>query len=305
VKVGIIGGAGTLGSSIAFYLATKNIVEEIVLLDVKENMLKAHVMDMEQAISALNSTAVSAGDWEALQGCHIVVMAASVPERNAPSRVEYLGDNLKIVRSVAGQIARYCPDALVINATNPVDVCNYILWDLTGMLARQFIGFSRNDSLRFRWAIGKVLETPVTDVDAMVVGEHGEAQVPLFSRVTVKGKAVELNPTQKAEVDKLIRTWFTTYVSLNSGRSSGWTSAVTIGQIIGVIGSGREEVLACSAILDGQYGLSGISIGVPILLGRQGIAQIVELPLSREEIIGLQAAAKKTKELIERVRSSL
>ncbi|HXV41691.1 MAG TPA: hypothetical protein VEC96_01400, partial [Anaerolineae bacterium] len=243
--------------------------------------------------------------WEALSGCHIVIMAASVPERNAQSRVEYLADNLKIVRSVAGQIARYCPDALVINATNPVDVFNYILWDLTGMLARQFIGFSRNDSLRFRWAIGKVLETPVTDVEAMVIGEHGEAQVPLFSRVTVKGKAVELNPAQKAEVDKLIRTWFTTYVSLNSGRSSGWTSAVTIGQIIGVIGSGSEEVLACSAILDGQYGLSGVSIGVPVVLGRNGIAQVVELPLSQEEIIGLQAAAKKTRELINTVRSSL
>jgi malate dehydrogenase len=166
------------------------------------------------------------------------------------------------------------------------------------MLARQFIGFSRNDSLRFRWAIGKVLDTPVTDVEAMVIGEHGEAQVPLFSRVTIKGEAVELNPAQKAEVDKLIRTWFTTYVSLNSGRSSGWTSAVTIGQIIAVIGSGSEEVLACSAILDGQYGLSGVSIGVPVVLGRNGIAQIVELPLSQEETTGLQAAAKKIITLI-------
>jgi malate/lactate dehydrogenase len=82
MKVGIIGGAGTLGSSIGFYLATKNIIEEIVLIDVKENILRAHVMDMEQAISALNSTTIRVGDWDALRGCHIVVMAASVPERN-------------------------------------------------------------------------------------------------------------------------------------------------------------------------------------------------------------------------------
>ena len=133
-------------------------------------------------------------------------MAASVPERNAHSRVEYFEDNLKIVRNVAGQIARYCPNAIVINATNPVDVFNYILCGLTGMPARQFIGFSRNDSIRFRWAIGKILATPATDIQAMVIGEHGEAQVPLFSMVTVKGKAVELNPAQKAEVNKLIKT---------------------------------------------------------------------------------------------------
>jgi len=301
MKVGIIGGAGTLGSSIGFYLATKNIVEEIVLIDVKENVLKAHVMDMEQAISALNSTTIRVGDWEALQGCHIVIMAASVPERNAQSRVEYLEDNLKIVRNVAGQIGRYCPDAIVINATNPVDVFNYILCGLTGMPARQFIGFSRNDSIRFRWAIGKILGAPATDVEALVIGEHGEAQVPLYSRVTVKGKAVELNPLQKVEVDKLIKTWFTTYVSLNSGRSSGWTSAVTIGQIIEIIVNGSEEILACSAILDGQYGLTGISIGVPVVLGPKGITQLVELSLSQEEITGLQAAAKKIKELIHRV----
>lgn len=305
MKVGIIGGAGTLGSSIGFYLATQHIVEEIVLLDVKENILKAHVMDLEQAISALNPTRVSLGDWESLRSCNIVVMAASVPERNALSRVEYLADNLQIVQSVAGQLARYCPDAVVINATNPVDVFNYILCGLTGMPARQFIGFSGNDSLRFRWAIGKVLNVPATEVQALVIGEHGEAQVPLFSRITIKGKAVELNPGQQAEVNKLIKTWFTTYVSLNSGRSSGWTSAVTMGQIIEGIVSGREEVLACSAILNGQYGLSGVSIGVPVVLGLRGVTQVVELPLSQEEIIGLQAAAKKTRDLINSVRSSL
>jgi malate dehydrogenase len=305
MKVGIIGGAGTLGSSIGFYLATKNIVEEIVLLDVKENSLKAHVMDMEQAVSALNSTAIRLGNWDTLSGCHIVLMAASVPERSASSRIEYLADNLNIVRSVAGQIAQYCPGAIVINATNPVDVFNYILCGLTGLPARQFIGFSRNDSLRLRWAVGQVLAVPAMDVQAMVIGEHGEAQVPLFSSITVKGKAVELKPAQKVEVDRLIKTWFTTYVSLNSGRSSGWTSAVTIGQIIEIIVTGSQEVLTCSAILDGQYGLAGVSIGVPVTLGRKGITQVIELPLSQEEIIGLQAAAKKTRELINTVRNSL
>ena len=98
MKIGVIGGAGTLGSSIGFYLATKNIGKEIELIDVRGNVLKAHVMDMEQAISALNSTAISMGGWEALRGCPIVVIAASVPEHNIHSRVEYFEDNLKIVR---------------------------------------------------------------------------------------------------------------------------------------------------------------------------------------------------------------
>lgn len=197
MNVGIIGGAGTLGSSIGFYLATKNIIKEIVLLDIKENILRAHVMDMEQAISALNSTIISAGDWDTLRDCRIVVMAASVPERNARSRLEYLADNLNILRNVASQLARYCPQAIVINATNPVDVFNTMLHAFTGMPARQFVGFSRNDSLRLRWAIGRVLAVPVTEVQAMVIGEHGKAQVPLFSRITVQGEAIELNVVKR------------------------------------------------------------------------------------------------------------
>lgn len=301
MKVGIIGGAGTLGSSIGFYLATQNLVEEIVLLDVKENILRAHIMDLEQAIAALNATVISGGNWAALQGCHIVIMAASVPERNTQSRAEYLEDNLKIVRGVAAQLAHHCPAAIIINATNPIDVFNYLLYRLSGLPARQFIGFSRNDSLRFRWSIGRVLAVPVTDIQAMVIGEHGEAQVPLFSRITVKGKAVELSASQRVEVDRLIKTWFNGYVSLNSGRSSGWTSAVTMGQIIERIITGSEELLACSAILDGPYGLADVSLGVPIVLGAEGIAQVVELPLSGEEMSGLQAAARKTKELIHKV----
>jgi malate/lactate dehydrogenase len=301
MRVGIIGGAGTLGSAIAFYLATRNLVDEIVLIDVKEQSLRAHVMDMEQAVSALNSTTISSGDWAAMQGCRIIVMAAGAPERNADSRLAYLDDNLSIIRSVAGQLARYCPDAIVINATNPVDVCNYILYALSGMPAHRFIGFSRNDSLRLQWAIGRVLAVPPTDVQAMVIGEHGEAQVPLFSRITVRGEAVELAESQRARVDKLIKTWFTSYVSLNSGRSTGWTSAVTMGQLIELIVNGSEAVVACSAILDGPYGLTGVSIGVPVVLGPAGIAQIVELPLSPDELAGLRAAAKKILELINSV----
>jgi malate/lactate dehydrogenase len=301
MKVGIIGGAGTLGSSIAFYLATKNLVDEIVLIDVKEQILQAHVMDMEQAVSALNSTIISRGDWDAMQRCQIIIMAAGAPERNAGSRLAYLDDNLNIIRSVAGQLARYCPEAIVVNATNPVDVCNYILYTLTGMPAHRFIGFSCNDSLRLQWAIGRVLAVPAADVQAMVIGEHGEAQVPLFSRITVRGDPVKLDETQQADVDNQIKTWFTRYVSLNSGRSTGWTSAVTMGQQIKLIVNGGEDVIACSAVLDGPYGLTGLSLGVPVVLGPDGIAQVVELPLSPDERAGLHAAAKKTVALINSV----
>lgn len=180
MKLGIIGGAGLLGSTTAFAVAQRNLVDEIVLIDIKENLAKTHVMDMEQAISEHNQTSITYGSWDALTGCDIVIMTASMPERKVSSRIEFLADNLKIVQTVAGYIAQYCLGAVFINATNPVDPFGYIFHNLSGMSRQQIVGFSRNDTLRLRWAIAKVLHVPTTDVQAMVIGEHGEAQVPVI-----------------------------------------------------------------------------------------------------------------------------
>ena len=299
MKIGIIGGAGTIGSSIAFYLAVKNVASEIVLIDIKENIVKAHVMDMEQAISELNPTVITAGGFEALAGCDLVIVAASiVAEGSVQLRLE---SNLKLVQIFAAHIARYCPGAAVLTGTNPIDSFNYILYRLTGMPASRFVGYSRNDSLRLRWATGKLLKVPATDVQALVIGEHGPAMVPLFSTVTVKGKHVELSASQQAEIATYLKTWFATYEGLNSGRTAAWTSAVGVGRIVESMVGGSGELNACSAILDGQYGFSGISLGVPVILGRSGIEQIVELDLAPGERAGLAAAAQKTTDLLNSV----
>ena len=266
MKIGIIGGAGLLGSTIAFCISQRSLVAEIVLIDLKENVAKAHVMDMGQAISEHNQTAITFGSWDSLIGCDIVIMTASMPERKVASRIEFLTDNLAIVSTVAANIAKYCPSAAVINATNPVDPFDLIMHDLTGMPAPQFVGFTRNDTLRFRWAVAKVLQVPTTDVEALVIGEHGESQVPLYSTIRVRGQKVELSTDQKAETSLLIKDWFTNYQALQSGRTSGWTSALGVTHLVEAMVKKTGEVLACSAILHGEYGISGVSVGVPVIL---------------------------------------
>ena len=298
MKVGVIGGGGTLGSSAAFYLATQGIVSRIVLVDVKENVLKSHAMDLEQAISELNDTKIQAGSWEELQGCQIVLVTASLPERQVSSRLEYLDGNLKIIREIAGYLSRFCPQAVVITATNPIDVFNYALCKLTGMQACRFIGFSRNDSLRLRWAVGQVLNVNVPEVEAVVLGEHGESQVPLLERITVRGQAVSLTGQQKQQVVNLIKTWFVTYQGLNSGRTTGWTSAIGMVEIIKAIVTASPLVIPCSAILQGEYGVSGVSLGVPVRLGPTGVREIIQLDLDRQEQQSFQAAARKVKDLL-------
>jgi len=301
MRIGIIGGGGLLGSTIAFTVAQRNLVKEIVLIDIKEHMAKSHVMDMGQAISEHNQTAITNGGWNALAGCDIVIMTASMPERKVNSRIEFLTDNLKIIKDVVAQIIRYCPGAAVINATNPVDPFNYIMYELTGMPAKQFVGFSRNDTLRMRWAIAKVLNVPTLDVEGMVIGEHGEAQVPLYSTVKVKGQKVELSLDQKVEANMLIKTWFINYQELQSGRTSGWTSALGVAHLVEAMVKSTGEVLPCSAVLAGEYGILGVSVGVPVVLGPKGIERIVEIPLITEERQGLKTAAEKMRDVLSSV----
>lgn len=290
-----------MGSTIAFVLAQRALVDEIVLIDIKENLAKAHMMDMGQANSEHNHTAITYGSWDALVNCDIVIMTASMPERKVTSRNEYLTDNMNIVRSVAGFIAKYCPNAAFINATNPLDPFNYIFHKLSGMPARQFVGFSRNDTLRLRWALGKVLNVPTTDVEAIVIGEHGEGQVPVFSTVKVKGMPSTLTPKQKTEAYELIQNWFSNYQALQSGRTSGWTSALGVAHLVEAMVKQTGEILPCSAILEGEYGISNVSVGVPVILGPKGIEQIVELPLTAEERQGLRDAARKVSDILENV----
>jgi len=299
MKLGIIGGAGLLGSTTAFRVALLGIVDEIVLIDIKENMVKSHVMDLEQAISEYNQTRITAGKWSDLKDCNIVLLSASVPETNVKSRVEYLGDNLKIIQSICGYIKEYCPDAVLINATNPVDVINLAIQRLTGAKRNQIVGFSRNDTLRMRWAIAKVLGVNTADVSAICIGEHGEKQVPLFSRVFVKGEARELTEDEKIKVLFETSNWFANYQSLKSGRTSGWTSALGLAKLIQCIVEDSDEILPCSVILEGEYSFNGISLGVPVKLGYRGVKQIVEYPLHEKELEALKEAAEKIRQLSE------
>ncbi|MBU2600955.1 MAG: malate dehydrogenase [Actinobacteria bacterium] len=304
-RVCIIGGGGTVGSAAAFRLAALGIAEEVVLLDARANMAQSHAMDLEQAASVMAGTGVRAGTWEDLAGAGIVIFAAGLPERNVASRDEYLAGNLSIVREAAGHVASLCPDAVVIVATNPVDVFTAAFAKLTGIDDRHVLGYSLNDTLRLRWAVARVLGESARDVEALVLGEHGEMQVPLFDRISVRGRPVVLTAGQEREADVSIRSWFTTYQGLNSGRTSGWTSAVGLATVVGAIVEGGSEILPASAVLHGEYGVTGVSLGVPVRLGSRGVEEVVELPLTAAQSSAFHAAARKIGELLDGVMGTV
>jgi malate dehydrogenase len=244
-------------------------------------------------VAELSPAVVAAGGMTALDGCDVVVLAASAAQHNL------LESNLKIIEAVAGPLVRYCPGATVITASNPVDVLSYRLCEISGLPRTQFVGFSRNDSARFRVALARLLDVPVRQVEALVVGEHGPAMVPVFSAVYVNEKKVDLSPEQRGKVSEYLKNWLVSYEALQSGRTNTWTTAVGVGFMIESIARRTGDVLPASAILHGEYGLSRVSVGVPCVLGPGGVVRIVELKLEAEEQAGLKAAAAKIRRILD------
>jgi malate dehydrogenase len=288
-----------VGSAAAFRVAEMGVASAVLLLDAREEMAKSHMMDLEQAVSTLSTTRIEAGGWEDLAGSDVVVLSASLPERNVVSRDEYLAGNLAIVLEAASHIRSACPEAVVVVATNPIDVFTFLLHEMGGLPAHRVLGYSWNDTLRLRWAVAGVLGVPAAQVSGLVIGEHGEAQVPLFDRVTVGGEPVELTSEQRRRAEEAVHGWFVTYQALLSGRTSGWTSAVGLGEVLSALADGGGEPLPCSAVLRGEYGLSGVSLGVPVRLDPNGVREVIELKLLADDRERLHQAAAKVRAAID------
>ena len=300
LKLGIIGGAGLIGATVAFCAASEGLFDEIKLFDVRENLAMSHAMDIEQAVCEKNSVNLSVCDIDGLSSCDIILNAAGIPEMKAGSRDDYLSGNILIIRELAEKIKNWSKTPIILSATNPIDVLNYELFRASGLPREKVIGFSRNDSLRFIWAAARETGISPSQLSALVIGEHGDAQVPLFSSLKNKGsgQTVDLTDGQKGDILRRVKVWFSEYQALESGRSSGWTSALGITHILKLILTNSDELCPCSVIPDGEYGLRNLSIGLPVRLGTSGIRGIASIELSEDETDALQSAAEKIKMLI-------
>jgi malate dehydrogenase len=287
MKVSIIGAAGSVGAPVAFNLAVSGLAEEIVMIDVRSNMVKQHVMDIGTATSALD-VRVRDGGYEDLAGSEVIINAAGVFQGLIADRMELLPRNIPLVCDIALQIKRHCPAAIVITATNPVDSMNYATWRVGGFDRHKLIGYSVNDSFRFREVVALAKGALVSQVQATVMGEHGNSQVPLFSSVRVDGRPILFTEDEKQSIRAEIPDILKRYEALRTGRTAGWTCAVGVVAITRAIRRNTGEVFPCSVVLDGEYGQKDFSMSVPVVLGKEGVREILEWELAADEREGLK-----------------
>jgi malate/lactate dehydrogenase len=290
MKIAIIGGGGTLGSCTAYTLALKGLADELVLLDINHRLASAHLMDITTAIVGVQNTRMWVGNDEDLNRSDIVIVVAGVPHQ--PSHLEMLRGNLPLMREIIRKIEIYCPDAIVITATNPADSVNLGMFLMSAKLSRtKLLGYDLNDSLRFQQAVAVELGKKSTEVEAFAMGEHVETLALIFSSVRVNKQPVVLSGEAKERLKLEVPRMLKSYVELGIKRTAGWTSASGISQMVELIATDSRKAFPCSAVLEGEYGYKGISMGVPVTLGKQGISRIIELDLAQDEQKDLEHSA--------------
>lgn len=294
-------GVGSLGSCIAYQIANRGLVDELVLIDVYEELAEGNAADITQAMAFRSNVQVKAGNYGDAEGSEIIVVTAGKPRTpEMESRMELLEVNANIIRAVASNLKGIRGEPVIITLSNPVDIMNYIMWHSAGLDRGEVLGSAGMlDSARFRAVLSRRYKTPVLDVDAYVIGEHGENQVPVFSRVKMGGEKVFFGRDERAEIGEELRRSALDVIS-KKGATIFAPASNTVNLIQSIL-LDEKTIGVCSAVLDGEYDLEGVSIGVPVILGRRGAERILEWELDEEEKGSFYRGAEHVKGTVEEI----
>lgn len=291
----VAGAGGGVGASVVFNLLLSPPACEVVMVDARQNMVRSHLWDLEQVLEQIPPTrsgSVRGGDLDDIEDADVLVVTAAAPLTINASRMVYLQDNAAILAPLLDRITDGWPGTVIL-VTNPVDpLCTWAL-RRTGLARERLLGYTLNDSLRLRTGIGRVLDVAPGHVDAWTVGEHGDLAVPLWSRVAVDGRAVVLDDGQRSAVTDFTGGWYVRHVALDSGRSSTWTSGLGVSRMVrACMDADGNELWPASIMLEGEYGLDGVSLSIPVRLGGGGARRIEDWELSAPELEAVDAAAR-------------
>ncbi len=303
-KVAIIG-AGRVGSTTAQVLAYKELCD-IVLVNRTAGIAQGVALDIQEGapIDGIDVDIIGTDDYEKIKDSDVVVVTAGIPRKEGMSRDELLGTNAKIVEDICKKVKRYAPHCVLVVLTNPLDAMVYLAKKVTGFPKNRVVGMAGIlDSSRFRSFIAAELKVGVDEVSAMVLGGHGDFMVPLPSHSSVAGiPLTELLP--KAKIDSLIkrtRDGGAEIIKLEKESSAFYAPASSLALMVESILKDKKTIVPCAAFLEGEYGINGIFVGVPVILGATGVSKVVELKLGKSEQAALKLSASKIKESIKRL----
>ncbi|MDR0988142.1 MAG: malate dehydrogenase [Prevotellaceae bacterium] len=295
-KVTVVG-AGNVGATCANVLAFNEVADEVVMLDVKEGVSEGKAMDMMQTVQLLGFDTVITGctnAYEKTAESDVVVITSGIPRKPGMTREELIGVNAGIVKSVVENLLKYSPNAIIVVIANPMDTMTYLTLKALGVPRNRVIGMGGAlDSSRFKYYLAQALGCNANEVEGMVIGGHGDTtMIPLARLATYKGMPVS-KLLSEAALNEVVAATMVGGATLTKllGTSAWYAPGAAGAMVVESIIHNQKKMVPCSVYLDGEYGVSDLCIGVPVILGRNGIEQIVELELTDEEKAKFEASA--------------
>ena len=310
-KVTVVG-AGNVGATCANVLAVKKVASEVVLIDIKEGVAEGKAMDIMQTAQLLGFDTIVKGvtnDYSATAGSDVVVITSGLPRKPGMTREELIGVNAGIVKSVANQILTYSPNAILVVVSNPMDTMAYLTYKALGLPRNRVIGMGGAlDSSRFKYFLSQKLGCNANEVEGFVIGGHGDTtMIPMTRYATYKGMPVSsmLSAEELEEVAKATMVGGATLTGL-LGTSAWMAPGAAAAAVADSVINDQKKMIPCSAYLEGEYGYNDITIGVPCIIGKNGIEKIVELPLNEAEtalFAASEAAVAKTTGILKEINA--
>ena len=298
MKVTIVG-AGNVGASCAEYIAQKQIASKVVLLDIKEGFAEGKALDLFQTATTLGFNTSIKGvtnDYAATAGSDVVVITSGVPRKPGMTREELIGINAGIVQKVSESILQHSPEAFIVVVSNPMDTMTYLALKATGLPKNRIIGMGGGlDSSRFKTYLSLALVKPVNDIQGMVIGGHGDTtMIPLTRLASYNGAPVS-QYLDAASLEKVAADTMVGGATLTKllGTSAWYAPGASVAFLVDSILNDYKRMIPCSVLLEGEYGLNDLCIGVPCIIGSNGIESIVDVDLNPEEQALLNASALK------------
>ncbi len=305
-KVTVVG-AGNVGATAANVLAIKEVASEVCLIDIKEGLAEGKAMDIMQTAQLIGFDTVVTGvtnDYSKTKNSDVVVITSGIPRKPGMSREDLISVNAGIVKSVASNILKYSPKAIIVVVSNPMDAMAYLALKSLGLPRNRVIGMGGAlDSSRFKYYLSQALKCNQNEVEGMVIGGHGDTtMIPLARFATYKGiPASQL--LGKKKLDEVVKSTMVGGATMTGllGTSAWMAPGAAIAFLVESIIKDQKKMIPCSTYLNGEYGMKDITIGVPVIIGKKGIEKVVTLKLNKEEkeaLAASEAAVRKTSAIL-------
>lgn len=299
-KITIIG-AGMVGATSAYSIIAKDIAQEVAIIDINDELVRAQVMDLQHSVPFFGSTQVKVGTYEDFRDSRVVVFCAGSAQKEGQTRLDLIQENSEIVHSIVPEIFSRNPDAILVMVTNPVDALTYLVTKMFPKKKRQILGTGTIlDSARFRHLLGEKFHINPRSIHAYIVGEHGDSEVPFWSTAMTGSMSINACKilSQKEKDEIFFQAKNAAYAIIKGKQATYYAIGAGVAHVCSAIVNDKRVILPVSHLLDGEFGISDVCLSVPVVIGKEGIAGHMCVKFSDEELALLQKSAQTLKEAI-------